>query len=533
MDNIKPNNHNSGLSSGTYDMSNNANNFHNHNHIPHHQLQLHHSIAPDQQHYQQMPQQHQFQQPQAPPLAFPLLPTHNNTNNNNGGHSNGSSNQGTPPLPILKSSLPDPLLSSSNAQSVSMNRRRSSNATNSPSSGDYDSKTCQFCNKQFAHKGSLGRHLDFKKGDPWHPIEQVNLIRINASRRRSSDFSFHSIDESNNNGNNNSGSNNNNNLSSTSSTPVLSNASLSKVPSSASLNKIPSNTSLHTIGSSSTPMGTSTSAKKRRVSKKSMAISQMSSDSASGQKEKSKLRRKLRDRRIKAKILTNEWFHDLFANQKLPDFLTNTNEHHPPELFVQLVALYLPVNEWPLNAPPDESYLNLIINRMKVRQKSNLISLLNLSFNNYKGLRNDVKFKLWNQESIKILKATIGNFSICDLYEIKSVIAKREQANFEEICRNDKLSAFVEVESTPNVEGEEELEEEEEEVEETDHSPDHQHPQQQQHHHHHQQQQQMPNQQQAVPPQQIPPHHNPYIPQIPEVQHPNFDDFSSSFDKFY
>ncbi|KAK6886545.1 hypothetical protein K6H09_005620, partial [Candida tropicalis] len=179
-----------------------------------------------------------------------------------------------------------------------------------------------------------------------------------------------------------------------------------------------------------------------------MAISQMSSDSASGQKEKSKLRRKLRDRRIKAKILTNEWFQDLFANQKLPDFLTNSNEIQPPELFVHLVALYLPVNEWPTNSPPDESYLNLIINRMKVRQKSNLINLLNLSFKNYKLLKNDLKFQLWNQESIKVLKSTIGNFSICDLYEIKSVIAKREQANFEEICRNDKLSAFVEVEPT-------------------------------------------------------------------------------------
>ena len=41
---------------------------------------------------------------------------------------------------------------------------------------------------------------------------------------------------------------------------------------------------------------------------------------ASGQREKSKLRRKLRDRRIKAKLLTNDWFQDLFAQKPLPKF---------------------------------------------------------------------------------------------------------------------------------------------------------------------------------------------------------------------
>lgn len=561
-----------------------------------HQHLLHHQPPPQQQQLQQqLHQQHhnlqgsQFHQSPlsshphphhsiTPQLNFALLSStstvdnyYNTTNNNNNGHNIHT----PPPLPILKSSLPDPLLSTSNAQSVSMNRRKysNSNTINSASSSnsnsnsssnlssinssipiDYEAKTCQFCNKQFAHKGSLGRHLDFKKGDPWHPIDQVNLIRINTSRRnrrRSSDISFHSIDENNNNVHNNP--NNNNNLSSNSSTPVLSATSLSKVSSTVSLNKIPSNSSLHSINNTTTTTTTTTTVptnsttttavsaapKKRRLSKKSLATSQMSSDSASGQKEKSKLRRKLRDRRIKAKILTNEWFQDLFANEKLPDYSINSkNEKYSPEIFVRLVALYLPVNEWPINSPPDESYLNLVINRMKVRSKSNLINLLNQSFEIYKTLKNNLKFELWNKESIKILKSTIGKFSICDLYEIKSVIAKREQANFEEICRNDQLSEFVEVEtiSTPNVEIEQEEDEEDEEgddeVPTNNHSPEQLQLQQQQ-----LQQQQPQLQHQHLPPpppQQHGQHtHNSYISQIPEVQHPHFEDFGSSFDKFY
>ena len=39
------------------------------------------------------------------------------------------------------------------------------------------------------------------------------------------------------------------------------------------------------------------------------------------------------------------------------------------------------------------------------------------------------------------------------IYIILKGYCQREQANFEEICRNDKLSAFVEVENSPNHHG--------------------------------------------------------------------------------
>ncbi|KAH3664151.1 hypothetical protein OGAPHI_004865 [Ogataea philodendri] len=44
-------------------------------------------------------------------------------------------------------------------------------------------KMCRFCGKTFAHPGSLGRHLDNRKGSPMHPADQIEKIRSNVARR--------------------------------------------------------------------------------------------------------------------------------------------------------------------------------------------------------------------------------------------------------------------------------------------------------------------------------------------------------------
>ncbi|KAG7820853.1 hypothetical protein KL942_000142 [Ogataea angusta] len=44
-------------------------------------------------------------------------------------------------------------------------------------------KMCRFCGKTFAHPGSLGRHLDNRKGSPMHPADQIERIRSNVARR--------------------------------------------------------------------------------------------------------------------------------------------------------------------------------------------------------------------------------------------------------------------------------------------------------------------------------------------------------------
>ncbi|KAK9463513.1 uncharacterized protein V1516DRAFT_667979 [Lipomyces oligophaga] len=44
-------------------------------------------------------------------------------------------------------------------------------------------KTCIFCRKTFSHPGSLGRHLDLKRGTRLHPAEAVDQLRGDVKRR--------------------------------------------------------------------------------------------------------------------------------------------------------------------------------------------------------------------------------------------------------------------------------------------------------------------------------------------------------------
>lgn len=44
-------------------------------------------------------------------------------------------------------------------------------------------KSCQFCGKIFSHPGSLGRHLDLKRGTRLHPASEIDLIRADVKRR--------------------------------------------------------------------------------------------------------------------------------------------------------------------------------------------------------------------------------------------------------------------------------------------------------------------------------------------------------------
>ncbi|KAG7661384.1 uncharacterized protein J8A68_005079 [[Candida] subhashii] len=268
-------------------------------------------------------------------------------------------------------------------------------------------KICPYCRKEFTSKGILGRHLDSRKGDRLHPLEEINALR-SLTKRRNYDIE-------------------------TSGTGV--NPSTSK-PIEEEFLKHP---------------------KKRKVSKKTLARSQISVDFVRGSKEKSKLRRKLRDRRIKAKILTNEWFLDQFGKHPL---------HHESERgdltvnFVHITAMYLPISNWP-ESYPDHSSFDFVVNELKARDKLNLISSLTFNFHAFEQLSTQQRKELWQRETFNTLKSTIGKFSLGDLGEIKSFISKKEQANFEDICEKDNLSGFVDIEDDQESEHEEREEEQE------------------------------------------------------------------------
>lgn len=53
----------------------------------------------------------------------------------------------------------------------------------SPSNGTPFRETCRFCGHVFTHPGSLGRHLDLKRGTRLHPSDQIDLIRKDVKRR--------------------------------------------------------------------------------------------------------------------------------------------------------------------------------------------------------------------------------------------------------------------------------------------------------------------------------------------------------------
>ncbi|KAI5961178.1 uncharacterized protein KGF55_004103 [Candida pseudojiufengensis] len=261
----------------------------------------------------------------------------------------------------------------------------------------FEDKTCQFCDKQFSQKGSLLRHLDTRKGDSLHPIDKINFIRSNSVRRRSVD--------------------------------VTSASDFAKTP------------------------GT----RKRRASKKSMARSQMSSDSASGQKEKSKLRRKLRDRRIKAKLISNEWMIDKFTKQTLPDL---KQQPITPSTFCFFIAFYVPIKVWPSLSVgyPTTSLYEEVINR--INDQEVLVNIFNQSIQSYEQLGIEDKRRLWLEQIQYCLNSSINEINLHDLNNIKSIVEKKEQNIFEEICSNDNLSAFVDIEENHTVEEEEDEDDE-------------------------------------------------------------------------
>ncbi|KAI5966641.1 hypothetical protein KGF57_000605 [Candida theae] len=414
---------------------------------------------------------------------------------------------GDPSLPISRPPEEgiDTLSRPQEVQSVTM--RKSKSGTD----GINEDKICPFCNKQFTLKGSFQRHLETRKGDQWHPVDECNYLKNQLSRRKSTDVS--------------------------------------------SLGYVGGN-----VGSmsslDSTPMGKSNS-RKRRASRKSLARSQMSSDLPSGQKEKSKLRRKLRDRRIKAKIITNEWLVNQFTKKPMSD----SRQASSPATFCHFVAFYVPVRNWPsLTEMPSSALCDEVLSQLRTMELEDLNTLFIQSMQVYEQLDPTEKKRLWLEEVQNCLNSSISDFTLFDLNNIKSIMDKREQLIFEGICANDNLSAYVDADENPTL-GEEEEEEHEEEEVDTNAQPS-----QQMHNHQLQppfgypqqrqssppqfnqpppgpasmqqsQQQQQQQQQQAQHPPPPPSHpslrsnslpHNSYLHHLPNIPNNDYNDFNSS-----
>lgn len=225
--------------------------------------------------------------------------------------------------------------------------------------------TCKYCGKHFSHKGSFGRHLDLKKGDSLHPLEQINVIRSTVARRGERNNKRHK-----------------------------------KVPN--------SNITI-------------------KEKSKIMASSNIVSENI---KEKNKIRRKLRDRHIKSKLMTSQWFIEQFVGK---ESVTEKSS------FARYVSLYLPVKLWPII--PDSSSYDLVMSCMETRNLDK--HKLETSFEEWKSLETTRREQIWKTESYNAISATIGNICLVDLHNVKEYIARKEKETFQDICTQDNLDGYL------------------------------------------------------------------------------------------
>mmetsp|Transcript_3145 Transcript_3145/g.3747 ORF Transcript_3145/g.3747 Transcript_3145/m.3747 type:complete len:394 (+) Transcript_3145:20-1201(+) len=217
---------------------------------------------------------------------------------------------------------------------------------------------CKFCKKHFSHQGSYGRHLDLKKGDELHPMEEIAKIRSKVVRRNG----------------------------------FLDNERL-----------------------------------EARKSKKKVASRIY--NKRENVKEKNKIRRKLRDRDIKAKLLTNEWF----LNQ-----LGGGSTRLEQSTFAKLVCLYIPVNSWPLGSPPGKDIFENLI-AVSANHSNALLEEVKDSYSVWQGYSFEKRRDIWFSEQKQTLEETLGNFTLVDLQERNQIMDKQKKVTFENLCKQDNL----------------------------------------------------------------------------------------------
>ena len=219
-------------------------------------------------------------------------------------------------------------------------------------------KYCKFCKKHFSHQGSYGRHLDLKKGDQLHPVEEIAKIRSKVIRRNG----------------------------------FLDNE---RIEARKSKKKVAS-----------------------RIYNKRESV-----------KEKNKIRRKLRDREIKAKLLTNEWY----LNQ-----LGNGSMKHGLPTFAKIVCLYLPVRSWPVGSPPGDDVFDELI-AISANHSSILLEEVKDSYTIWQSYSFEKRRDLWFAEQKKTLEETLGNFSLIDVQQRNQIIDKQKKDTFQDLCKLDNL----------------------------------------------------------------------------------------------
>lgn len=149
-------------------------------------------------------------------------------------------------------------------------------------------------------------------------------------------------------------------------------------------------------------------------------------------RERNKYRRKLRDRDIKARLLAYDWFLGQLGS---PDPAVKTESVS----FARLVCLHLPVQHWPLGAPPSLESFNILVKSLS-HDLPELLNQVNDAHSAWQNIAPEKQAEIWVLEQRNTLQETLGSLTLFGLQSRKDVIQKQRKRAFESLCKQDNLA---------------------------------------------------------------------------------------------
>lgn len=149
-------------------------------------------------------------------------------------------------------------------------------------------------------------------------------------------------------------------------------------------------------------------------------------------REKNKLKRKIRDRQIKAKLMTYDNFFKRF-NEVLLEVDTS---------FARYCSTVLPIAKWPLEQAPDEPELHQIIDKVTSQPDiydENMITTIKNAFDIWSPLSPELKLKTWKQEKTHALSTVLGDLNLYELQNHERVLVTQASNLLVDICAADNL----------------------------------------------------------------------------------------------
>ena len=276
---------------------------------------------------------------------------------------------------------------------------------------DISTYICEFCEKQFSRKGTYGRHLDTKKGDPKHPLEAVAALRSGVVRRAYSAGAKAASDE------------------------------------------------YRVDKSKQTPQ--------KDAQKKTKSEISRLYNSKETVKEKNRTRRKQRDLRLKAQLMASEWYLALIAQQgqgqnqaSAETHLDNTVPPNPnteaetcADKYAFALASHVPLAMWPKNDEyPTDDLLTVLIKKITETPSECLrgatLDQVFVWHAHWAKLGPDQKKAHWNRNADLALRTYLQDTSLIQVGQGLEFVRAKQRQIYEQLVQGDMLDMiFSESES--------------------------------------------------------------------------------------